>query len=292
MARYEAFVAGFLAVFAVVHLLVSTREHQLKLDEEAVRGWPLLTLLMPLLNRLKFIGSRLRFRAYRERTEVRLLHGGRPGRMGPDEFVAFKLLLALLCGLATLPIAMFESWLILPIIACFGAVLPDVWLSSVIRKRQKAIRKELPFALDLLTLSVEAGMDFIQALENVARNSRPGPLRGELEMMHREIQLGMRRSDALKGLDRRVGVTEVSSVVTFLVQSEEVGSSLGPVLRILADETRARRFAIAEKEAAKAPVKIILPLVVFIFPSIFLIIAGPIILRVMQVLPELGGTFK
>ena len=137
--------------------------------------------------------------------------------------------------------------------------------------------RALPFVLDLLTLSVEAGMDFMSALARNAERKRPDALNEELLQMVREIQLGMPRRTALNNLAARTGEANLKSVVHALVQADELGVSVGAILRIQSDQLRARRFDRAEKLANEAPVKMLGPLLLCIFPAVFVILLGPIV---------------
>jgi len=166
--------------------------------------------------------------------------------------------------------------------AGFGLYWPLLWLRGQVRRRQEEIRRGLPYALDLLTLSVEAGLDFTQALERIVRKLGPTPLAIELGLTLRDIQLGRTRAQALRELGHRVDLPELNSIVSALIQADELGSSLGPILRVQSDQLRVRRSQHAEKQAMEAPVKILLPLVLFIFPTIFIMIFGPIAIKLLR----------
>jgi tight adherence protein C len=161
-------------------------------------------------------------------------------------------------------------------------IYPTLWLKQAIRLRHGEVRKALPFVLDLLTLSVEAGMDFMSALQRNAEKRKIDAFGEELIRVVREIQLGKTRRDALRDMSVRVNLPDLQSVVNALVQADELGVSIGAILRIQADQMRQRRFERAEKLANEAPVKMLFPLMVFIFPSVFLILLGPIIARMVQ----------
>ena len=148
--------------------------------------------------------------------------------------------------------------------------------------RHSSIQKGLPFVLDLLTLSVEAGIDFMAALRRCIERREIDPLSEELIRVVREIQLGRTRRQALRDMSTRVDLSDLRSVVNALVQADELGVSIGSILRIQADQMRRRRFERAEKKANEAPVKMLLPLMLFIFPSVFLILLGPILTRLIQ----------
>lgn len=161
-----------------------------------------------------------------------------------------------------------------------GALWWWSWLSKKRAAYQNSIRRGLPFCLDLLTLAVEAGLDFTAALSRMVKKIGDTPLGREFAFMLREIQLGKVRSEALRDFARRVDVAEARTVVASLVQAEELGASLGPVLRILSAQQRERRSQRAEEQAMKAPVKILAPLVVCLFPAVLVIIGVPIIVAI------------
>lgn len=162
------------------------------------------------------------------------------------------------------------------------ASYPGLWLKRVLEARHKTIRRALPFTLDLLTLSVEAGMDFMTALQRIVERGKVDALGEELIRVIREIQIGKTRRAALRDMAQRVGLAELRSVVAALVQADELGVSIGAILRIQADQMRQRRFERAEKLANEAPVKMLGPLLFFIFPAVFLILLGPIIRRFVE----------
>ena len=157
-----------------------------------------------------------------------------------------------------------------------GAAFPLLWLHDRIRARRRAIVRALPYAVDLLTLGVEAGLDFTAALSKVVEKGCRGPLAHELSLAIKELRLGKTREEALRNLARRVDLGALSSFVQALAQADRMGTPLGKVLRILSSQMRLERTQRAEKLAAQAPVKLLLPLVLFIFPTLFLMLFGPI----------------
>ncbi|HEY6911287.1 MAG TPA: type II secretion system F family protein [Myxococcales bacterium] len=170
--------------------------------------------------------------------------------------------------------------------AAFGAGYPLLWLRDKVRVRQHRIVRALPFDLDLLTLSVEAGMDFVAALAKVVEKGRKGPLADELATVLKELKLGKTREEALRNLAARVDVPTLTSFVHALIQADRMGTPLGKVLRILSSQMRAERTQRAEKLANEAPVKLLFPLICFIFPTLFLMLFGPIAYQMI-----FGGAF-
>ncbi len=208
-------------------------------------------------------------------------------RLTPGEFSAFRIIAMFLCvGLSMLPM-LIES---IPPAAkgfflLFGMILailiPRYYLQSSIKTRQNGIRNQMPDILDLLSVSVEAGLGFDAALIRVCDRAA-GPLAEELITVYREMQMGKPRREALKGLGERSNVAELKLFASSLVQADQLGISIKNVLRAQSQQLRLSRKQRAEEKAMKAPVKMMLPLVVFIFPVIFLILLGPSVIEIMK----------
>ena len=216
----------------------------------------LFKLLLPLAPNFFPLVRRPLFRAELEKVGALLVQGGYEGLVSAEEFMALRLMLL---------------WFI-----------PDLWLYGAIRRRHLSIQKALPFVLDLLTLSVEAGMDFISALQRNCRLRRLDPLNEELLRMTKEIQVGASRKEALRGMAERVRQSDLKSVAFALIQADELGVSIGSILRIQSEQLRSKRFDRAEKLAAQAPVKMLGPLMLCIFPAVFIILLGPVISQAMK----------
>lgn len=162
-----------------------------------------------------------------------------------------------------------------------GVALPRLWLNQRVSARQTAILKSLPDAFDLITVCVEAGLGLDAALARVAERVE-GPFGEELSRTLREIALGKMRRDALKEMGDRTGVQDLQTFVNAVIQAEQMGSGIGQVLRVQSDQLRVRRRQRAEEQAYKAPVKMIFPLVLCIFPTLFIVILGPAAITIMQ----------
>ena len=157
-----------------------------------------------------------------------------------------------------------------------GWVYPAVWLRDRLEQRRRQLLRALPFYLDVVTLCVEAGLNFQGAVHQAVDKGPPGVLRDELRRVLRDIRAGKARADALRAMADRLGVPSVASFVSAVIQAESMGMNLGPVLRAQADQRRTERFLRAEKLAMQAPVKMLFPLIAFIFPPVFVIIIGPV----------------
>ena len=246
-----------------------------------------LRLLLPLAPNFYPLVSRPEFSRGRELADRRLVAAGFDGVLDGREFLALRFLVpitfgtlwfCLLYGLTQAFPSLEENlfWFTL-LGVLFFALYPSLWLKQALGTRHRAIQRALPFVLDLLTLSVEAGMDFMSALQRNCESRRLDPLNEELIRMIREIQLGTTRRTALGNMSRRVDLADLRSVTYALIQADELGVSIGAILRIQADQMRQRRFDRAERLANEAPVKLLLPLMLFIFPCVFIILLGPIL---------------
>lgn len=218
------------------------------------------------------------------RLQKGLVEAGEPGGIQPPEFLGVCLLApvaGILLGLGCFAAVGAYPAIWIGLFLLLIGLLPPMWLSERIRGRKRGIRHSLPFALDLLTLSVEAGMDFAQAIGRLGDRLKGGALAAEFGRMLREIQMGKSRAEALRGASDRMGVDEFGSVAVALIQADELGGSLGPVLRIQADQVRERRFQRAEETAMKAPVKLLFPLIL-IFLCTIIVIWGSIYLEIVH----------
>ena len=165
-----------------------------------------------------------------------------------------------------------------------GAAMPRLWLRDQILQRKREVVRALPFLLDMTTLCVEAGLNFSSALQQAARKGPAGPLRDELQRVLGDIRTGAPRAQALRDMANRINEPAVRSLVGTLIQADTLGMNLAQVLRAQSDQRRAERFLQAEKLAMEAPVKMLFPLIVFIFPCTFVVIAFPIAMKLLDLI--------
>jgi tight adherence protein C len=244
-------------------------------------------VLLPAAARLAAIPLKLNPRTNVESIGTRLSAAGLSQRLTTASYLAIKgagliagALLALLIG----AVGSFVIALILiPVLAAAGFRAPDYILSIRIRSRREAVRSDLPDALDLLAVSVEAGLGFDGAVTKLTEHME-GPLVDEFARLLSEVRIGEARQTALKNMATRVDAPELSSFVRAVVQADQLGISLGRILRVQAADSRVRRQTAAEEKAMKAPIKMMIPTVLFIFPAMFIVLLGPAILNVMKVL--------
>ncbi|MBI3268563.1 MAG: type II secretion system F family protein [Planctomycetes bacterium] len=183
------------------------------------------------------------------------------------------------------------AWWILPL-PMLWVIYPILWLREKCVKRQNEVKRTLPYALDLICLAVEAGLDFNAALPRIMPKLGTNAMAVEFGRMMREIRMGRPRREALRDVGFRMNVPDLTTVVSSIVQADELGTSLGPILRIQADMIRTRRFQRAEKLAMEAPVKMLFPLLVFIFPTVFMMIFGPIGIKYFLQQPETSNMMR
>jgi tight adherence protein C len=178
--------------------------------------------------------------------------------------------------------ALSVAVLVMPVLGAVGFIAPDWILTMKMRARREAIRGDLPDALDLLAVSVEAGLGFDGAVTKLTEHME-GPLTDEFSLMLSEIRVGESRQVALKKMADRVDAMELSNFVRAVIQADQLGISLARILRVQAADTRSRRQAAAEEKAMKAPIKMLIPTVVFIFPAMFIVVLGPAMLHIIEV---------
>ncbi len=297
------FVLGGAIALIVIGLRESKGEDplQARLAEYALRGEMAsledIELSQPLTERVIFPMARklgqfaLRFTPQNaiQNTAHRLELAGNPRGLDPTVFWASRFVAAAIIGglIAFLMTIGLPSWtwsrkfILIALFAVFGFYLPELLLTSKIQRRQKEIRKAMPDALDLLTICVEAGLGFDGAMAKVYEKW-DNELAVAFGRVLREIQLGKLRREALRDMAERMGIPEMTSFVAAVIQSEQLGVSMAKVLRIQADQMRVKRRQRAEEEAHKAPIKMLIPMAVLIFPSICIVLMTPAILMLLR----------
>ncbi|HVT45089.1 MAG TPA: type II secretion system F family protein [Thermoanaerobaculia bacterium] len=225
------------------------------------------------------LASGLQLPKTRERYENDLRALGLEKVISLDQLIALKLTVFFISCLYALMLLVM-----LPIFFCvalpfLGWVYVDIWLKDRIKKRKVEIKRQLPFLLDMLTLSVEAGMEFTAAVNKIVSKMAPSALREELTIFLRQMQLGMSRREALKAMAERVDLIQINSMVSALIQASEMGASIGGALRTQSEILNSERFTEAEKKGAEASQKMLFPMVIFIIPAVLLIIIGPLVIQ-------------
>lgn len=226
--------------------------------------------------------SPLKFETFQKRLG-RSLESGRVA-LSAVEFVALKQMVAIVAAVGSM--ALLGSGkgnpMFVGVAALTGFFLPDIWLHRRIEHRHRAVSRDLPDMVDLLSLCVGAGADFMAATTRVVREFRRGPLVEELSTMLQEIKLGKRRRDAIRAMASRVDTPDVNSFARTLVQADRMGTGIAEALRIQSEDSRSRRQQFMERLAQRAPMKMLLPLIFFIMPSVLIVVAGPVLLQFIQ----------
>jgi len=251
-------------------------------------------VIYPAARRLGEMISRFTPQNALQTTSHRLDLAGNPRGLEPTTFWALRLMLAIgigglflfLFGVGELQWPLTRKLLILMIFVVLGFYVPDLLLTSRIQRRQKSIWRAMPDALDLLTICVEAGLGFDGAMQKVIEKW-DNDLSLAFARVIREVQLGKLRREALHDMSERIGLPEMTSFIAAVIQSEQLGVSMAKVLRIQSDQMRTKRRQIAEEQAHKAPIKMLIPMALLIFPSICIVLMTPAVLLMLR--STLGG---
>lgn len=219
----------------------------------------------------------------REKYRRSLAAAGLTNVLSSEDFYSFKLFLIIGFPITFLAVRTFleETWPLafIPISSVIGFYYPDFWIKGKILNRQKEIIMNMPFCVDMLALSVEAGLDFVAAMQKVNEKAVPNALTEEFEIVIKEIRIGASRAEALRNLAWRVDLIQISSFSATLVAADSVGASIGPILKALSLEIRQKRSSEIEKAGATAATKILFPMMFLIVPSVMIIVAAPLVLE-------------
>ena len=248
--------------------------------------------IKPLAAKLSGSVARITSSNFTERTEKRLALAGNPGEMRTPDWLGIKAIAAatgagLMFVIFGLVLGDITQGIIFAVLGVgIGYIVPEFWLSGRVKKRQKLILMQIPDALDLLTISVRAGLGFDAALGKVVEKMK-GPLVDEFRRALAEVRVGKARRDALRDIVTRTEVQPLTNFIGAIVQAEQLGVSISKVLQVQSEQLRIERRQRAEEMAAKAPIKMLFPLVGCIFPALFIVILGPALILIMG---NLGNT--
>jgi tight adherence protein C len=240
----------------------------------------LVRMLYPLLNLLSPLFAPLPFADYRRSLADNLRKAGFGDSVTVNHIFAMKLISAIATPLILGRLFDTINWPPMFLATMIGGfLLPDKMITDIKKKRWRQILRTMPGAVDVLSLSVEAGLDFQVAMQRYVERGTPGPLRDEFSTILNDMRLGKTRAEAIRDFGRRVDIQEVGSFVSVLVQADQLGVPIGEVLRSQAAVMRVQRFQRAEQEGARASQKLLVPLVFFIFPAVLIVILGPVVLH-------------
>jgi tight adherence protein C len=244
-------------------------------------------VLIPMLFKLSRRLSRFTPRSNLEKLRQNLQEAGNPSRLGVNEFLGLRLVLGGGCGgsiflLFAITGGSLMTIVLFPmVIAAVGYMIPGVWLSRKIKERRKEIQLALADVIDLLTISVEAGLGFDPAMQRVVEKWE-NALTQEFGRMLSEMRIGKSRREAMKELTKRCNVDDLNVFISSIIQADQLGVSITQVLRVQSKQMRMRRRQRAEEQAHKAPIKMLFPMVFLIFPALYIVILGPAIPQIMN----------
>jgi tight adherence protein C len=246
-----------------------------------------LKIIWPLILLASVVVENLFSNAYFDRLEKSLQKTGVNFTLTVEQFVSLRFVAATICfllsGLIVLALEPEKgSLLIILLLTIGGFFFPLVWLSDKRKRREKAVIRALPIYLDFTTMAVEAGLNLSGALQQAMSKGPEGPLRQEFSIIMRDLRSGVNRSEAFKRMAQRLDMPDIHSFVNAMVQAEKSGSSMATTLRIQSEQRRNERFQRAEKQAMEAPVKLVFPLIVFIFPVTFMVLGFPIAMKFLD----------
>jgi tight adherence protein C len=292
---YASLVLIFVAIFLIVRVFIEdqdkykTQEVIEEAESYKEKSLPLfLRITIPFYKRyfLPIIQSSKHRQTFKNRYRQKIANAGLSKDLSPEEFVALKFFMILGGPFAFLAVRyiMEADWLIslTPVMGIIGFFYPNIWLSGMVSKRSDEVLRAMPFIVDMLALSVEAGLDFIAAIQRVIEKAPQSALVEEFETLIKEIKIGSSRADGLRQLSWRVNVIEINSFCATLVAADSVGASIAPLLKQLSAEIRVKRTARAEQMGATAATKILFPMILFILPAVLVAIFAPMLLKMIS----------
>jgi tight adherence protein C len=258
-------------------------------EDSRFRKNPVFRLMMTTTRLFTRFNLNLNLGAYEGMLKKKLDAAGAPWDLKPAEYLALKELCAIVIGILGIMLHVAVAGQRFPILNSvvmigLGYFVPNFFVNRIIRERHMSILRDLPFTCDLLTLAVDAGLDFGTALEKVVTSGPPGPLRNEMFIVLQEMKIGKTRREALNDLATRVQLQEVTNFTGAVVQADRMGSGFSNVLRIQSKQVRTQRFERAEKMAQKLPVKILLPIIIVNLLSIGIILVIPLLSTIKKVI--------
>lgn len=297
MLMYAALALTGLAIFLVTNLMFQEEDEykaQEKLEsgagsdkESLAKHGIVLRYSRPFFRRYvtPIVSSFKNKKKIRDKYKRKLASAGLTDILTPEDFFSFKLFLIIGFPIVFLGLRAFleETWPLNYIIylAVLGFFYPDIWIRGKIQQRQQDVIRNMPFAVDMLALSVEAGLDFIAAMSKVNEKAKPSALTNEFEILMKEIRIGASRAEALRNMAWRVDLIQISSFCATLIAADSVGASIGPILKALSTEIRQKRSSEVEKAGATAATKILFPMLFLIVPAVFLVVGAPLALEAM-----------
>lgn len=284
-----AYVLIFAGVFIIARMFLEESESRAAQenladtrDRKSSNG--LVSLLRPVFSQyiVPIIRGKPFWDAKRKDFKRKIIAAGLKDEFTPDEFIAFKILLILVFPILGMILKMGDfldlAWYYILGSGIIGWFYPNFFVSGRMEARQKQVLRAMPFIVDLLALSTEAGLDFVGAIGKVVEKANPSPIVDEFSQLLKEIKVGASRQEALREMAARINMQEVNSFVAILISADQMGASIGKILRQQSEQIRSERMLRAEKAGAAAAQKVILPVVLFILPAVMVMIFGPFVL--------------
>lgn len=254
-------------------------------EKEESKKAPLIQFSKPLVQRLTLkYSSFVKSENYKQKVKQKILYAGLAKEINTNEFIGLQILwgifFPILAMILNFGLQMGYPFFVFIGISGFGIYFPHFYLNSLISQRSKSIERDLPFFIDLLALSTEAGLDFITAIQKITEKAdKNSILAEEFHIVLKEITLGSSRKEALANLSERLRSSEIQSFVTMLKDADETGASIAETLKAKSEQIRYQRFNKAEEEGAKASQKILIPMMIFIIPAVMITVFAPIALQ-------------
>lgn len=255
-------------------------------DEPAPSKSPVVNLSRPLIHNFTLVhAKKIKSQSYRTKIEETIRTAGLSKELNVDEFIGMQILWGFLFPLVlfffNFALDLGLSPLLVLVLGGAGIAFPNMYAKDTKKKRNLSIQIDLPFFIDLLALTTEAGMDFIGAIQRIVEKAPDSVLADEMKEMLAEIRVGSSRADALRNLAHRIDLSEVMSLVAVIIDADQAGVPIHKVLKDQSEQMRLERFVRAEKAGARASQSMMIPLVLFIVPAVFIVVLGPVVLGFM-----------
>lgn len=282
--------AGF-SVMWTVYTIFSVNEDSKALswatsDQPDKSESPIINMSRPLVHQLTIkYAKRIKSESFRKNIEYKIMTGGLENELNVDEFIGLKMLWGIffpaLLGILNFSLVLGYPWIVIVLAIPFGWMIPDMHANKQRKDRYQAIIIDLPFFVDLLALSTQAGADFMGAIQKISDAAENSLLAKEFDKVLRDTRLGSTREQSLKAMSRRLDIAEITSFVNVLTDADATGASIGDVLKEQSEQMRLERFVRAEKAGARASQAIMIPMMLFIIPAVFIMVFAPVGLQFM-----------
>lgn len=282
--------AGF-SVMWTVYTIFSVNEDSKALswatgDQPDKSESPIINMSRPLVHQLTIkYAKRIKNENFRKSVEYKIMTGGLENELNVDEFIGLKMLWGIffpvILAILNVSLVLGYPWIIIALAVPFGWMIPDMHANKQKKDRYQAIIVDLPFFVDLLALSTQAGADFMGAIQKISDAAENSLLAKEFDKVLRDTRLGSTREQALKSMSRRLDIAEITSFVNVLTDADATGASIGDVLKEQSEQMRLERFVRAEKAGARASQAIMVPMMLFIIPAVFIMVFAPVGLQFM-----------